>query len=81
MGHGVQVQGQLRLKGPLDAAGTTQPMALALEGEIAMWDARAVERLAMSRVWAGGTTGSSSPCKSSTGLVIWSAACTGERAR
>jgi hypothetical protein len=30
MGHGVQVQGQLRLKGPLDASGTTQPVALAL---------------------------------------------------
>src|SRR4029453_10132242 len=45
MGHGVQVEGQLRLKGPLDAAGTTQPMALALEGEIAMWDAPTVERL------------------------------------
>jgi hypothetical protein len=81
LGHGVQAQGQLSLKGPLDAAGTTQPVALALEGEIAMWDARAVERLGHELGLDPRHDGVVQPCRSSTGLVIWSAACTGERAR
>jgi hypothetical protein len=39
MHHGVQEEGQLGLKGPRDAAGTIEPVALALEGEIAVRDA------------------------------------------